>query len=429
MSPAVRRVLEEEEANGAYIANRFRYVFLFFITIGGIINLSTVNEPELVDFGIKIYGAGLGMYFFTTVCHTIALRKKSKKINMIFGYITLITDFYILTAMMLAYTKMQSPNNFNFFLKNPSFIYFFLLSILALIQIRIRLVVTSLVLFFLIHFVSLGYGFFIGVKSSTGWFDYVLGDGIFWGDIILSRPLVFVCVTLAVGYSIYRTVYMVRRIAKIEIEKKSLSKYFSPAIVDEITKNPDMLVGGKRQEVTILFQDIRNFTKMSEKMNPIDLAEFLNEFRARMTRVVFENSGTLDKYIGDAIMATFGTPSITPNDSLNAVLTGKGMLASLSEWNSIRKKQGKEEIKIGIGLHCGEVFTGNIGFEGRMEYTVIGDAVNTASRIESLCKQFQADFLISDEVYQKVKDHIQVEKLSPVEVKGKEKPLQIYKVI
>jgi len=111
------------------------------------------------------------------------------------------------------------------------------------------------------------------------------------------------------------------------------------------------------------------------------------------------------------------------------VKAGLQMLASLKEWNLIRKNHGKEEIQIGIGLHSGEVFTGSIGFEGRMEYTVIGDAVNTASRIESLCKKFQAEFLISEEVYLKVKEQIEVEKLPPVEVKGKEKPLQIYRVI
>ena len=148
-----------------------------------------------------------------------------------------------------------------------------------------------------------------------------------------------------------------------------------------------------------------------------------------MTNVIFNNNGTLDKYIGDAIMATFGTPTVSELDTYNAVNAANQMLSSLKEWNIERKKVGKLEIRIGIGLHCGEVFAGNIGFEDRMEYTVIGDAVNTASRIESLCKQFQAEFLISDEVYQKVKNRIQVEKLSPVEVKGKEKAIQIYKVL
>jgi adenylate cyclase len=256
-----------------------------------------------------------------------------------------------------------------------------------------------------------------------------LGDQIYTSDLFLSRPIAYGSLALAIGFSIYRTIFMLKRIGTIEEEKQSLSKYFSPDIVDEIIKNPDVLNKGKHQEVTILFQDIRNFTKMSEKMNPDELAEFLNEFRERMTNQVFKNNGTLDKYIGDAIMATFGTPTVSENDTRNAVNTGLQMLSSLADWNKIRVGQGKEEISIGIGIHCGEVFSGSIGFAGRMEYTVIGDAVNTASRIESLCKQFQANFLISEEVYSKVKDFIQVESLPLVEVKGKEKPLQVYKVI
>jgi adenylate cyclase len=348
---------------------------------------------------------------------------------MIFGYITLFSDFYVLTAMMLSWTHLQSPDNFNYFLKNPSSFYYFLMFIFTLIQIRIRLVITGAITFLAIHFISLAYGLSIGIKQSDNWLNYVLGDAVYVGDFITGKPIVFICLSLALGYSIYRTIYMVRRIGTIEAEKKSLSKYFSPDIVEEITKNPEVLYKGKRQEVTILFQDIRDFTKMSENMPTDELAEFLNEFRKRMTNVIFSNGGTLDKYIGDAIMATFGTPTISENDTQNAVNAASQMLSSLKEWNIERKQKGKQEIRIGIGLHCGEVFVGNIGFEDRMEYTVIGDAVNTASRIESLCKQFQAEFLISEEVYMKVKETIQAQALSPVEVKGKEKPLQVYKVI
>lgn len=429
MSSAVREVLEEEEANGAYIANRFRYIFFLFICIGGAINLLGIKNADLQIRGLKIYAFGLSIYLFTTIFHSLVLKKKSQRLNMIFGYVTLFSDFYVLTAMMLAWTYLESSDNFNYFLKNPSMYYFILMFILTLIQIRIRLVITALSFFLVIHFGSLFYGLHIGVKQTDNWLYYILGDSVYFGDLFLGKPIVFICLSLAVGYAIYRTIYMVRRIGTIEAEKKSLSRYFSPDIVDEITKNPDEFNKGKRQEVTILFQDIRDFTKMSENMKPDDLAEFLNEFRKRMTNIIFANGGTLDKYIGDAIMATFGTPSISKFDTINAVNAGKQMLSSLKEWNMERKSQGKPEIKIGIGLHCGEVFTGNIGFEDRMEYTVIGDAVNTASRIESLCKQFQAEFLISEEVYQKVKENIKVEKLSPVEVKGKEKALQIYKVL
>ncbi|HRG47453.1 MAG TPA: adenylate/guanylate cyclase domain-containing protein [Leptospiraceae bacterium] len=430
MSSSVLKVLEEEELNGAVLANRFRYLFLILIASGGVFNLAGIKDAQAQFKGSIIYGTGFLLYLIITIFHTSILRhcKDKSKIHRI-GLMTTISDFAILTGMMLSWYELESADNFNYFLKNPSFIYFLFPFILALIQIRLSLVIVSIIAFIFIHFTSIMYGVYLGVPTSVDWKLYILGDQIYMSDLLMARPIAYSSLALAVGFSIYRTIFMVKRIGTIEAEKKSLSKYFSPEIVEEITKNPEVLNQGKRQEVTILFQDIRNFTKMSEGMNPDELAEFLNEFRMRMTNVVFANGGTLDKYIGDAIMATFGTPNMTPNDTVNAVNTGLQMLSSLSEWNLIRKKQSKEEIKIGIGLHCGEVFAGSVGFAGRMEYTVIGDAVNTASRIESLCKQFHAEFLISEEVYQKVKQTIQVETLPLIEVKGKEKLLQVYKVI
>ena len=429
MSSSVLNVLEEEELNGAIIANRFRYLFLILIASGGAINLYGIKDVESRNKGIVIYFIGFFIYFAITIFHTHILTCDDKRKIRFFGFVTVLSDFAVLTGMMYSWYKLESADNFNYFLKNPSFIYFTFPFILSLIQIRLSLTIVSIITFLIIHIASVIYGMYIGVPVSIDWKLYILGDQIYTSDLFLSRPIAYSSLALAIGFSIYRTIYMVKRIGTIEAEKKSLSKYFSPEIVEEITKNPEVLNKGKRQEVTILFQDIRNFTKMSEKMSPDELAEFLNEFRERMTNQVFKNNGTLDKYIGDAIMATFGTPTVTENDTRNAVLAGIQMLSSLTEWNKVRSKQGKEEIHIGIGIHRGEVFTGSIGFSGRMEYTVIGDAVNTASRIESLCKQFQAEFLISDEVYSKVKDFIRVEALPPVEVKGKEKPLQVYKVI
>ncbi len=430
MSPSVLKVLEEEELNGAIIANRFRYFFLFLISGGGLINLGGMQDAELKFQGFIIYGIGLSFYLAITLLHTriLSLCEDKNTIHK-FGFITILSDFALLTAMMFSWYRLDSPGNFNYFLKNPASIYFLLPFILSLIQVRLSFTIVSIITFIGIHFSSIFYGIYLGVPTSTDWKLYIMGDQIYMSDLLVARPIAYSSLALAVAFSVYRTIFMVRRIGTIEAEKKSLSKYFSPDIVEEITKNPEVLSKGKRQEVTILFQDIRDFTKMSENMPTDELAEFLNEFRKRMTNVIFSNGGTLDKYIGDAIMATFGTPTISENDTQNSVNAASQMLSSLKEWNIERKQKGKQEIRIGIGLHCGEVFVGNIGFEDRMEYTVIGDAVNTASRIESLCKQFQAEFLISEEVYKKVKQTIKAEALPPVDVKGKEKPLQVYKVI
>ncbi|HNJ04949.1 MAG TPA: adenylate/guanylate cyclase domain-containing protein, partial [Leptospiraceae bacterium] len=189
---------------------------------------------------------------------------------------------------------------------------------------------------------------------------------------------------------------------------------------------------GVRQRVTILFMDIRNFTKMSEGMDSADLAAFLTDFRDRMIAAIFEHGGTIDKFVGDAIMATFGTPRPSPVaglDARNAVQAGLAMKRALADLNRDRERKGLPLIGIGIGIHTGEVFCGTIGSEGRVEYTVIGDAVNTASRIESMCKFLKVDFLISEAVFEDQQGAVRTVKMPLVRVMGKEFPVATYQVL
>jgi adenylate cyclase len=426
---SLRKVIQEEGIYSAKIANRFRYIFLLFIIINSILNLSGIKDQNQQELGIYIYTIGIGAYLFMTILHTLILKNNNRAFNDFFGYINVIIDFVIITLMLLAWYRIESPSNFNFFLKNPSFYYYLLPFFLSMIQLRFKYVFFCFICFILIHYLGLVYGFSINqVPLADTWHDYVLGGKLFYSDYIASRPLIFFIVTISISYSIYRTIFMLRKISIIEAEKSSLSRYFSPDIIEEITKTGLELKKGKKQEVTILFQDIRDFTRFSEKLSAEELVEFLNEFREIMTKIVFKHKGTLDKYIGDAIMATFGTPTPSSLDTENAVKASIEMIQELNTWNQQRINSQKQAIKIGIGIHKGEVFTGNIGFEGKMEYTVIGDAVNTASRIESLCKTFQAELLISEEVKSKIQIY-NWEAMPPVEVKGKEKPIQVYKFL
>ncbi len=217
---------------------------------------------------------------------------------------------------------------------------------------------------------------------------------------------------------------------KKDMIKKTFQRYVSRDVVEEILKNPEGLaLGGRRQHMTILFSDIRNFTPLSENLQAEEVVELLNMYFSEMTGIIFKYRGTLDKYIGDAIMALFGAPKELPNSEELAVRTAIEMQEKMKEFRATLKIQGKNEIAIGIGLNAGEVIVGNIGSGQQMNYTVIGDVANTASRLESLTKEYKRDIIISQSVYDKVKDIIVAEDLGEASLKGKQSKVKIYAVL
>jgi adenylate cyclase len=208
--------------------------------------------------------------------------------------------------------------------------------------------------------------------------------------------------------------------------KSTFKKYVSKQIVDQLLENDDMLnLGGQELEATILFSDIRGFTSMSETLSPKEVVETLNEYFDLMIEIIFKYNGTLDKIIGDALMVIYGAPNATEQDTENAVLTAIEMQEMLIQFNQDRIINLKQPIKIGIGINRGKVISGNIGSKQQMNFTVIGDSVNLASR---LCSVAESDeIIVSDAVWKMVK-HVKSyksKKLNPVHVKGKVKPIEI----
>ncbi len=181
-----------------------------------------------------------------------------------------------------------------------------------------------------------------------------------------------------------------------------------------------------KQVCTVLFSDIRGFTSMSERMEPEAVVSFLNDYLQRMVDIVFDEGGIVDKFIGDAVMAVFGAPFPKPDDAVRAVRAGHRMLEELDRFNADQAAIGGVNIRIGIGIHTGPVIAGNIGSDKKMEYTVIGDTVNIASRVESLCKEHKTEFLITQACYDATRRRIAVRPIGPVSVKGKEISLMIY---
>jgi adenylate cyclase len=211
------------------------------------------------------------------------------------------------------------------------------------------------------------------------------------------------------------------------IERQALERFLSGAIVEKILASPDQIhLGGENQTATIMFSDIRGFTRMAEKMEPQQIVELLNEYFTEMTDLIFENGGTLDKYLGDGIMAVFGAPITRPDDALRSVRTAIDMQRTLARLNRSWESRGQAALRAGIGVNTGAVTAGNIGSTKRMDYTVIGDAVNLASR---LCANAAGgQILVSESTYAELKGSLPAKRLDPIRIKGKETPVAVYEI-
>lgn len=226
-------------------------------------------------------------------------------------------------------------------------------------------------------------------------------------------------------------VKMGRGLAERERLRETFGRFVNKEIAEKAARG-ELKLGGERKHATIFFADIRSFTAISESLTPEQVVEFLNAYMTRMVDCIQATGGVVDKFIGDAIMGIWGVPISKGNETLDALQALKSMILmrkSLIEFNKDRGTPEKPIIKIGCGVNTGPCIAGQIGSEKRMEYTVIGDTVNTASRIEALNKPFGTDILISENTYKLVGDKLITEPMAPIHVKGKEDVLQIYAVI
>ena len=210
--------------------------------------------------------------------------------------------------------------------------------------------------------------------------------------------------------------------------KSTMYRYMTPNVAEQVMAlGEDAMMVGERKEVTVLFSDIRGYTTITENMEASEVVKLLNQYFETMVEAVFNYEGTLDKFIGDALMAVFGAPLPLENHALMAVLTALDMRRRLKEFNKSRR--GYPELKIGIGISSGEVVSGNIGSQKRMDYTVIGDGVNLSSRLEQITKQYGCDIVLSEFTYELCPDSIWVRELDKVRVKGKQQGVSIYELI
>ncbi|MBN2323068.1 MAG: adenylate/guanylate cyclase domain-containing protein [Spirochaetes bacterium] len=240
----------------------------------------------------------------------------------------------------------------------------------------------------------------------------------------LSAPLITAVITL---FSM-----IVYRILTEEKEKKAIqgmfSNYVSKSVVDELIKHPEKLeLGGEDKEITVLFSDIRGFTTLSERLTPQELVSHLNEYLSAMTEIIFEYEGTLDKYVGDEIMAFWNAPIEQGNHAELACRTALDQMKRLHELNEVWPQE--KRLNIGIGLNTGIMTVGNMGSTSRMDYTLMGDNVNLGARLEGTNKVYGTNIIISEHTYEKIKDLFMVRELDNIRVKGKKKPVKIFELL
>jgi adenylate cyclase len=267
--------------------------------------------------------------------------------------------------------------------------------------------------------------FLVLFAGYLGFIYYLFVTRGVWFNTVYPASALFFGYTSQTAYRFFMEERRAREI------RKMFSSYVSKRIVDELIRDPSKAkLGGYRKEIPVLFSDIRGFTSFSEKHQPEEVVSLLNEYLGAMTEIVFNYEGTLDKFVGDAIMALWGAPVGQPDHAERAVKCALAMIVKLKELQAKWVAEGKYVIDIGIGINTGDMVVGNMGAEGKkMDYTVIGDNVNLGARLEGLTRKYNNHIIISEYTYEKVKHIVQAKELDSVTVKGKEKPVVVYDLV
>lgn len=253
---------------------------------------------------------------------------------------------------------------------------------------------------------------------------------------LITQVMVFMLVAGALAIAARRTRALVFGHAEAERARSNLARHFSPNMVEELANMDEPLGDGRSQDVGVLFADVAGFTGLAESKQPSEVLDLLREIHGILAQQVFEHGGTIDKFLGDGIMATFGTPRRGDHDAVNALACARGILEGVEKWNRSRASRNEPPVRIGVGVHYGPVVLGDIGNEQRIEFTVIGDTVNVASRAERLTRELGVDLVASDALVKAVEKDgngaplfRDMEEAPPQAIRGRAADLRIWTLL
>lgn len=397
----VREAFQKREMKSERRINYFRMIGLIFLSITDSTNFFLQGEytSELIIFVMVFTLIFLSYFGFI---HYITAEKQPYRPWV--KYLTITCDYLMLVSIT------TDPNSGSFMQLETSTLGFLMLMLLTLINLLSALRHSR---------IAILYSTTLGSLSAILILNHLQIDP----TLFIYGPAMMIItglLTMAIANNMSSLFLKLRH-------RERLMRFLSPEIVEKLDSGSLKLeLGGEVKEVTVLMTDIRGFTSLSEERDPHEVVALLNEYFTAMSNIIFKYGGTLDKFIGDAIMAVYGTPESYPDDTLRALKTAQEMIRAMEELNAKWKEKDFPELKMGIALHTGQVLAGNIGSPKRMEYTVIGDAVNVTSRIESMNKTYNTEILFTQETYSKIKDHISARVVGDAPVRGRKNQIQLY---
>ena len=414
-----------EEIKGEIHINKINLILSFVMIIITITNAVIVFPGNGFQINFIVNLIGVSVFAIYNIIIFYNLKKNNYKGT--FKYSTVFVSITIISSVLVSYSLFSGWVHT---LRTSTFLTYFIIIVMSGFYRRPRMPIITSLLAILEYSIIFFYVVFF-TETNLSNLETFQTEAISY-DVYVLFVSILLSVGFLVSYSSARFKSLLNRSLLSETEttfiKDTFGQYVDEKVRDELLSGR-LELGGVLKECSVLFIDIRNFTELSRRISPEEVVYLLNKFFTEMVDEVIDNNGITNKFIGDAMLAVFRIPLKEPNHYFNAVKAAIGMKEKLKSLNAELLIEGREQLQIGIGIHTGMSLAGNIGSEQRKEYTVIGETVNLASRIENLNKRFNTEILISSETYEKVKDTVEVKEIGPVSVRGLTEPITVYNVL